>query len=338
MVSTSARLLKLASLLQSRRHWPGAELAQALDAKPRTLRRDIERLRELGYPVEASAGVGGGYSLGRGAALPPLVLEDDEAVALALALRMAGSQVEGLEAGSAQLLAKLDAMMPTRLRKRSSALHAVTLSLRTGPPGVQAGLLQTLATACRDSRRIDFGYRDHAGKASQRNVEPKRLANYGRRWYLVGWDAGRGDWRTFRVDRIDSPRVGPVVPARAVPDDVAQRLERGIAIAPFACRMTLRLAGRAADLEADVPLWCGVLEHETDRHCLLHVGAETPGGLVAQVLLLGRPFEVVDGQAHLPGIRTLLSQLQHDFGAIAPAAGSAQTRRRTRSTDKGVSR
>ena len=338
MLSTSARLLKLASLLQSRRHWPGAELADTLEVEPRTLRRDIERLRELGYPVEASAGVGGGYALGRGAALPPLVLEDDEAVALALALRMADAQVEGLEGGSAQLLAKLDAMMPTRLRKRSSALHAVTLSLRTGPPGVQAGLLQGLATACRDNRRVAFGYRDHAGKASQRSVEPQRLANYGRRWYLVGWDAGRNDWRTFRVDRIEGLEIGPVVAARAVPDDVAQRLERGIAIAPFTCRMTLRLAGRAADLEAEIPLWCGVLEHETDRHCLLHVGAETPGGLVAQILLLGRPFEVVDGKAQLPGIHALLSQLQHDFGGIASAARGTQTRRHPRSPDKGVSR
>lgn len=338
MVSTSARLLKLASLLQSRRHWPGAELAQTLEVEPRTLRRDIGRLRELGYPVEASAGVGGGYALGRGAALPPLVLEDDEAVALALALRAAGSQMDGVEASSARLLAKLDAMMPARLRKRGSALHAVTLSLRTGPPGVQASLLQTLATACRDSRRIAFGYRDHAGKASERSVEPKRLANYGRRWYLVGWDTGRGDWRTFRVDRIGAPRVGPVVPPRAVPDDVAQRLERGIAIAPFACRMTLRLAGRAADLEADIPMWCGVLEHASDTTCLLHVGAETPAGLVAQVLLLGRPFDVVDGQDHLPGIRALLARLQHDFGAIAPTAGRPQTRRRPRPPDKGVSR
>ena len=315
MLSTSARLLRLASLLQSRRHWPGAELADALGVEPRTLRRDIGRLRELGYPVLASSGVGGGYALGRGAALPPLVLDDDEAVALALALRAASAYVGGIEEASLQLLGKLDALMPARLRRRSTALHAVTLSLRAGPPLVQSSLLQTLATACRDSHRIEFRYRDPGGRASQRRVEPVRLANYGRRWYLVGWDTGRGDWRTFRVDRIDGePAVGPAVPARPVPDDVAQRLERGIAYAPFRCRLTLRLEGSLAELEKVVPLWCGLLEAETATHCLLRVGADSPEALASQVLLLERPFTVVEGEEQLVGIRRHLARLQQAFG------------------------
>ncbi|HEX5693552.1 MAG TPA: HTH domain-containing protein, partial [Arenimonas sp.] len=150
MLSTSARLLRLASLLQSRRHWSGKALSEELGVDARTMRRDVDRLRELGYPVEASSGVGGGYALGRGADLPPLVLDDDEAVALALALRVASANVGGIEDTALRLLGKLDQLMPTRLRRRSKALHAVTLSLRSGPPLVSAELLQTLATACRD--------------------------------------------------------------------------------------------------------------------------------------------------------------------------------------------
>lgn len=326
MLSTSARLLRLASLLQSRRHWPGAKLADALGVEARTLRRDIGRLRELGYPVEASSGVGGGYALGRGAALPPLVLDDDEAVALALALRAASAFVGGIEDTALQLLGKLDALMPTRLRRRSSALHAVTLSLRTGAPLVQQGLLQALALACRDGHRLDFRYRDHGGRASQRRVEPQRLANFGRRWYLVGWDEDRGDWRTFRVDRIEgAPAVGARVPPRAVLADVAQRLERGIAYAPFRCRVTLQLEGSLAELEKHVPLWCGLLEADSPTHSLLRVGADTPAALAAQLLWLDRPFTVVEGGEQLAQMHGVLGRLQQ---VLAPpsAAKPAATR------------
>ena len=316
MLSTSARLLRLASLLQSRRHWPGGELADTLGVEARTLRRDIGRLRELGYPVGASSGVGGGYALGRGATLPPLLLDDDEAVALVLALRTAGDFVGGIEATALQLLGKLDALMPTRLRRRSTALHAVTLSLRGGPPLVQQERLQALAMACRDSQQLVFRYRDHGGRASRRQVEPARLANYGRRWYLVGWDVGRGDWRTFRVDRIDGePEAGPVVPARAVPDDVARRLERGIAYAPFQHRLTLRLEGSPEALRKVIPPWCGLLEPESPTHCLLRVGADSPEALASLVLLLDRPFSVVEGGEQLPAIRALLQRLQARFSA-----------------------
>src|SRR5690606_7787580 len=277
MLSTSARLLRLASLLQSRRHWPGGALADALGVDARTVRRDIERLRELGYPVKASSGVGGGYALGRGADLPPLVLNDEEAVALAIALRAAGSSMGGIEATALRLLGKLDQLMPTRLRRRATALHAVTLSLRTGAPLVHAGLLSELATACRDAQVLRFGYRNHAGEASQRHVQPLRLANYGRRWYLVAWDVDRDDWRSFRVDRIARTRAtGERFLPRPVPAEVAMRLERGIAYEPFACRLTLRVAGNVGELQAALPAWCGVLEPESATHSLLRMGADTP--------------------------------------------------------------
>lgn len=321
MLSTSARLLRLASLLQSRRHWPGAALSEELGVDARTVRRDVDRLRELGYPVEASSGVGGGYALGRGADLPPLVLDDDEAVALAIALRAAGATVGGIEATSLQLLGKLDQLMPTRLRRRATALHAVTLSLRGGmPPLVDAGMLSDIATACRDARVLRFGYRSHAGDASRRHVQPLRLANYGRRWYLIAWDIDRGDWRSFRVDRIDSARTtGESFVPRPVPADVATRLERGIAYEPFACRITLRLQGNVEELQVVLPVWCGVLEPETATHSLLRVGADSPESLLAQVLMIGRDVELVEGEAMAPALQQVLSRMGALFGSSTPA-------------------
>ena len=321
MLSTSARLLRLATLLQSRRHWPGAALSEELGVDARTVRRDVDRLRELGYPVEASSGVGGGYALGRGADLPPLVLDDEEAVALAIALRAAGATVGGIEATSLQLLGKLDQLMPTRLRRRATALHAVTMSLRGGmPPLVDAGMLTDIATACRDARVLRFGYRSHAGDPSQRHVQPLRLANYGRRWYLIAWDVDRGDWRSFRVDRMNEVRVtGDSFVPRPVPADVATRLERGIAYEPFACRITQRLQGGVEELQAVLPVWCGVLEPETATHSLLHVGAESPEHLLAQVLMIGQDVELVDGEAMAPELRKVLSRMGALF-AVEPAA------------------
>lgn len=315
MLSTSARLLRLASLLQSRRHWPGQALAEELGIDARTVRRDVDRLRELGYPVEASSGVGGGYGLGRGADLPPLVLDDEEAVALAIALRAASANVGGIESTALRLLAKLDQLMPTRLRRRATSLHAVTLSLRTGPPLVEASLLSELAMACRDSRRLRFRYRNHPGEKSQREVEPLRLANYGRRWYLIAWDPSREDWRSFRIDRFEgAPAVGEAFVPRPPPPDVAAKLERGIAYAPFTCRVTLRLAGTVSELEPVIPVWCGLLEPESDTHSLLRVGAETPEALVAQILMIGREVSLVEGQDLVPAVRQVLARLGALFG------------------------
>lgn len=321
MLSTSARLLRLASLLQSRRHWPGGALAEELGVDARTVRRDVDRLRELGYPVQASSGVGGGYALGRGADLPPLVLDDEEAVALAIALRAAGGSVGGIEATSLRLLGKLDQLMPTRLRRRATALHAVTLSVRSGLPLVDAGLLSELATTCRDARALRFAYRSHAGDASQRHVQPVRLANYGRRWYLIAWDIDRADWRSFRVDRMDKARAtGDSFAPRAVPADVATRLERGIAFEPFACRITLRLQGSVDELQAVLPVWCGVLEPETASHSLLRVGADSPESLLAQVLMIGQDVELIEGDAMAPELQRVLARMGTVFGSASPAS------------------
>ncbi|MFC4726964.1 helix-turn-helix transcriptional regulator [Coralloluteibacterium thermophilus] len=330
MLSTSARLLRLVSLLQSRRHWPGRALADRLGIDPRTLRRDIERLRELGYPVQASAGVGGGYALGRGADLPPLALDDEEAVALAMALRAATATIGGMEDTALRLLAKLDQMLPTRLRRRASALHGVTLSVRMGEALVDSGVLTALATACRDRRVVRFGYRSHDGTGSARIAEPLRLANYGRRWYLVARDRNRDDWRTFRVDRIDGlAETGECCPPCSEPTaEVAARIEEGIAYAPFPCRATLRLRGRAERLAAEIPAWCGVLEPEDEAHCLLRVGAETPDALLAQIAFIGREAELVEGHQHLDALRAAADRLQALLADAPPARAAGRLRPR----------
>lgn len=206
MASTSSRTLRLLSLLQSHRYWPGADLAERLGVSVRTLRRDIDRLRELGYPVQAQRGAEGGYQLAAGAALPPLVLDDEEAVALALGLQAAAQDaVEGIAESSVRALAKVVQVMPARLRRRVEALGAMTVPARwgdTAQAGVDSGVLTSVALACRDSERLRFEYTAASGEHTARHVEPHRLVSLGRRWYLAGDDLDRQDWRSFRLDRL----------------------------------------------------------------------------------------------------------------------------------------
>src|SRR5690348_6349794 len=193
-MSSSARMLQLLSLLQTHRYWPGGELARRLEVSDRTLRRDVERLRDLGYPVHAVRGAAGGYQLQAGAAMPPLLLDDEEAVAIVVGLQAAaGGMVDGIEETSARALSKVVQVMPPRLRRRVDALasYAVPAVFGTSGPTVDAGLLALLAQACRDDERIGFGYRTREGDAMPRSVEPHRLVSVGRRWYLVGWDLTR---------------------------------------------------------------------------------------------------------------------------------------------------
>src|SRR5437016_8160914 len=219
MLETSARLLRLLSLLQARRDWTGTELATRLGVTARTIRNDVDRLRGLGYPVDARPGVAGGYRLGAGGVLPPLLLDDDEAVAVAIGLRTAASgSIAGIEETSIRALAKLQQVLPSRLRHRVSAFQSYALAMPSRGPRVDPDVLTVIASACRDHERLRFDYRAHSGTASRRTVEPYRLVNDRRRWYLVAWDTDRDAWRTFRVDRIELrttavPRLKP----RALP-------------------------------------------------------------------------------------------------------------------------
>ncbi len=207
MTDTPARLLNLLSLLQTPREWPGSELADRLSVSPRTIRRDIDRLRDLGYPVEATKGAVGGYRLVAGAAMPPLLLDDEEAVAIAVGLRAgAGHAIEGVDEASVRALAKLEQVLPTRLRHRVSTLQNATLPLTHGDGATVApSTLTALAGAVTGRERLRFGYRAGDGAETKRLVEPYRLVSTGRRWYLVAYDLGREDWRTFRVDRVSDP-------------------------------------------------------------------------------------------------------------------------------------
>jgi predicted DNA-binding transcriptional regulator YafY len=205
MIETSARLLALLSLLQMRREWTGSELANRLEVGPRTIRRDIDKLRSLGYPVEAAPGVAGGYRLGAGAELPPLLLDDQEAIAVAVGLRTAAAgQVAGIEETSVRALAKLEQILPERLRRRVSALSHATSAFTLDGPRIDPDALAGLAGACRDGLRVRFGYLTGDERASRRQVDPAAVVYSGYRWYLVAFDLDRDDWRTFRLDRITS--------------------------------------------------------------------------------------------------------------------------------------
>ncbi|MEY9953695.1 helix-turn-helix transcriptional regulator [Leifsonia sp. EB34] len=259
MASTGSRTLQLLSLLQTHRYWPGQELADRLEVSPRTLRRDVERLRELGYPVDATRGVAGGYQLAAGASLPPLVVDDEEAVALAVGLRTAAqSGVAGVADASVRALAKVVQVMPPRLRRRVDALRVATLAseLRPGPV-VDAELLTVVAQACRDEERLVFSYVRHDGDASERTVEPHRLVSLGRRWYLVAYDLGRFDWRSFRLDRMAQPRpTGARFRPRTLPAaDAAEYVRASLAEAVETLVVDAVIAAPLADVEQAIGRW-----------------------------------------------------------------------------------
>ncbi|MEV7846422.1 helix-turn-helix transcriptional regulator [Streptomyces cyaneofuscatus] len=254
MTDTPARLLKLLSLLQTPREWPGGELAERLDVSPRTVRRDIDRLRELGYPVEASRGSLGGYRLVAGAAMPPLVLDDEEAVAIAVGLRAgAGHAIEGVDEASVRALAKLEQVLPSRLRHRVSALQNATVPLTRGDGAtIDPQTLTTLASAATGQEALRFSYRSGDGTETKRQVEPYRLVSTGRRWYLVAYDLLRADWRTFRVDRVSEPfATGARFTPRPLPVEGGGGAEGGEA--EDAARYFARsMAGRQPELRLDV--------------------------------------------------------------------------------------
>jgi predicted DNA-binding transcriptional regulator YafY len=296
MLETSARLLRLLSLLQAHRDWSGKDLAARLDVDVRTIRRDVERLRTLGYPVHATSGVAGGYRLGAGAALPPLLLDDDEAVAVVVGLRT----VTGIEEISARALAKLEKVLPVRLRQRVTALNAATVSLTGAGPGIDAEILTVLAGACRDHRRLRFDYTAADGTTAERTVEPLRLACTGHRWYLLAFDLGREDWRTFRVDRMAGTPVPsfPFTPREPPAEDIAAYITQAISSAPYPYRFRLVVHAPAEVVAEEVPPSVGLIEALDEQRCVVHTGSSRLDEAPFYLAQHGFDFEV-DGPPEL---------------------------------------
>ncbi|WP_369388359.1 helix-turn-helix transcriptional regulator [Streptomyces sp. CG1] len=326
MLETSARLLRLLSLLQAHRDWSGPELAERLGVTPRTVRRDVDRLRELGYPVNASPGTGGGYQLGAGAELPPLLLDDDEAVAVAVGLRTAAGQgIEGIGETSVRALTKLEQVLPNRLQRRVSALNAFTVPmLRGGPPAdaVDPALLTELAHLCRDAERLRFAYRTHDGADSRRTVEPHRLVCTERRWYLVAWDVDRADWRTFRVDRITpQPPHGPRFTPREPPaEDLAAYVSKGVSTRAYAMHSAVRLLVPLHEAAARISPSAGTLEADGADTCVLRSGAANLEVMVVHLMMLGFPFEVIEPAELTEAIRTIRDRLDAVLARAAEPA------------------
>ncbi len=297
MLTTSTRVLRLLSLLQARREWSGRELGERLEIDVRTLRRDVDRLRSLGYAIDASSGVGGGYRLGQGSTTPPLLLDDDEAVAVAVALAANGGSASERQDVTLGVLAKLHQVLPPRVRRKLGAIEAATLALPDSRPRIDFRVLAALAGACRDTLEVRFGYRDHQGAETRRTVEPLRLVHAHLRWYLVARDVDRHDFRTFRLDRIAS-RDLEVQARRFVPEEpaegIAAYVKRSLVSAPYRFRARLLLVGSVAELTAKIPSWVGTLEARSPKRTILTVGAETEAALVALVLHAGLPFTLLE--------------------------------------------
>jgi predicted DNA-binding transcriptional regulator YafY len=308
VLETSARLLRLLSLLQAKPTWTGPELAERLEVTTRTVRKDVERLRRLGYPVHATPGAAGGYRLGAGAQLPPLLLDDDEAVAVAVGLRtVAGRGVSGTEETSVRALAKLEQVLPSRLRRRVNALQTSTVAFESWGPTVDPATLTAIAGACRDLVRMRFAYRTVDGETSRRLVEPHRLVHTGRRWYLAAWDCDREDWRSFRVDRIE-PGVSTdrrFEPREPPYGDAAKYVARSISSQRDRYQATVILHAPLEAVAHRVPHAVGTLEAIDAERCLLRTGADWLGGLAVYVADIGVDFTVIEPPEFAERVREL---------------------------------
>jgi predicted DNA-binding transcriptional regulator YafY len=329
MLGTSARLLRLLSLMQTRRDWTSTELATRLGVTTRTIRNDIDRLRRLGYPVDARPGVAGGYRLGTGGALPPLLLDDEEAVAVAVGLRTAANgSIAGIEETSVRALAKLQQLLPSRLRHRISAFQSYTLPMPSTGPQVDPDVLTVIASACRDHERLRFDYRAHSGAASRRTVEPYRLVNDRRRWYLVAWDSDRDAWRTFRVDRIE-PRMptGPRFTPRELPPDreIAAQVARGVGEATWRYRASVIVHASAAYVRKRLPIPVQVRSLGEDR-CAFEPGSDHPEMLALYLGMLDADFTVVDSPELVAALRKLTGRYQRAIDASQQHSSLEDTR------------
>ncbi len=315
MESPAGRLLTVLSLLQAKPRSSANELAERLGVTVRTVRRDITRLRDLGSPVSGDPGPLGGYELGAGGALPPLLLTDDEAVAVVLGLRAAArGGVAGFEDASIAALAKLEQVLPSRLRHRIGALSAATVSLRTrSGPEVDPDLLLTMAQGCRYLEQLRFEYRDKHGRVTERRVEPFRLVNTDRRWYLVARDVDRDDWRTFRVDRMQGTRLSGHRFVRTVEPDAAAMVADGMALQPYQWQARVLLRASVETAEESIARTVGSLE-EMEGVTLFRFGADDLDWMARYLVALPFDAEVLDP----PELRAAMRALGQRLARINP--------------------
>jgi predicted DNA-binding transcriptional regulator YafY len=317
MTTTSSRLLELLSLLQARRGWSGPELADRLEVSRRTIRRDVERLRDLGYPVESLTGPAGGYRLRAGTAMPPLLLDDDEAIAIAVGLGTAArASVTGIEETAVRALVKLEQVLPAHLGRRVRALSSATIAPAVGGPTVDPQHLTVIAAACRDAECLRFAYQTREGIDSRREVEPHSLVNLGRRWYLVAWDRGRADWRTFRVDRLARPSSSGVrfTPRRLPARDAAAYVEQRIAGVPNRYEARVTLHAPADRFAGHVPAFWGTIEARDAHSCEFRTSDDDLGWLALRITIFGVDFEVHEPPELVEHLRTLAGRLRRAAG------------------------
>jgi predicted DNA-binding transcriptional regulator YafY len=307
----------LLALFQAQRYWSGADLSGRLEVTARTLRRDVDKLRSLGYPVNSTAGAGGGYQLGAGATLPPLLLDDEEAVAVAVGLRTAASgTVSGIEEASVRALAKVQQVLPARLRRRIAALQSFIEPLAYAGPAVNANVLALIAGACRDCEKLRFRYRKRDGTSSQREVEPHRLVHTGRRWYLAAWDVDRNNWRTFRVDRIEQrPTTGQRFTPRKPPDgDFAAYVARSVSSGQYAYQARVIVHAPLEKVAEKIPPAQGKLEAIDGQSCLLNIGVSSLDWLSMYLAMTPFEFEVREPPELIDQISVLAERFRRAAG------------------------
>lgn len=322
--TSTARLLELLALLQARRDWPGPELAGRLAVSARTIRKDIARLRVLGYPVEATSGLAGGYRLAPGAVMPPLLLSDDEAVAIGISLHSAAAgTVEGMDETARQALVKLEAVLPSRLRHRLRALQASTLHAPSGGPQVDPDTLSLIASLCRDHQTLRLDYTDYEGHHTRRTVEPHRIVHYGRRWFLLAFDRDRGDWRTLRIDRIHprTPLGSQFAPRELSDTDAVERVTHGVAAAFGTVRTCVTVYAPASVVAAKLPP-IAVVTPRDHTSCTLVLGADTVHLLAVYLLGLDAEFDVSEPTELLGALHNLADRARRSVGEQPPSVNT----------------
>ena len=317
MLKTSARLLELLSLLQLKRDWTSSELAGRLDVSTRTIRADVGRLRSLGYPVSARPGVAGGYRLAPGTVMPPLLLDDDEAVAVAVGLGAVASWSVGVEETSLTALAKLEQVLPSRLRRRVDAVREATSVVPDASPPLDLSVLGAIAAAIRGHERLRFGYAKPGDSEEPRHVEPQRLVGWGPFWYLLAWDLDRDDWRIFRVDRmVARAPTGARFRPRVIPeDDLVEYVVRRIVRASWAYRARVLVRAPAAAVAAKLVIPVDI-EAIDESSCRVELGSDDADQLALWLAQLDADIEVIEGD----DLATAFERLATRFGRAARSA------------------